>query len=89
MPGRITLLGGFFLNTFRHRLFGSARRQGLEAAWSQTLARDWDLRLAYTWIDATFGNSYLICSGAGCTVPSTPVPAGARASTDSAALRAS
>ena len=61
-----------------YRNVGSARRQGLEAAWSQTLARDWDLRLAYTWIDATFREGYLICSGAGCTVPSTPVAAGAR-----------
>lgn len=57
---------------------GNARREGVEAAWTRTFARDWDLRLAWTWIDATFRDGHLVCSGAGCTVPVTPVPAGSR-----------
>ncbi len=60
------------------RNIGRARRQGLEAAWTQALAAQWDLRLAYTWLDASFRDDYLICGGAGCTVPSTPVQAGSR-----------
>lgn len=57
---------------------GAARREGVEATWTQAIGQDWDLRLAYTWIDATFRDGYLICSGTGCTVPATPVPAGSR-----------
>ncbi|WP_101925575.1 MULTISPECIES: TonB-dependent receptor family protein [Luteimonas] len=57
---------------------GQARRQGLEAAWRQPLGATLDLQLAYTWLDATFRNDYLICSGVGCTVPATPVATGAR-----------
>lgn len=57
---------------------GVARREGVEAAWTQAIGRDWDLRLACTWIDASFRDGRLICTGTGCTVPSTPVPAGSR-----------
>jgi len=60
------------------RNVGAARRQGLELAWSQPLAENWQFDLAWTWLDARFVDSYLICTGAGCTVPATPVPAGAR-----------
>lgn len=61
-----------------YRNVASARRQGLELAWSQPLAPDWQLDLAWTWLDARFREGYLICQGAGCTDPVTPVPAGAR-----------
>ena len=60
------------------RNVGGARRQGLEASFETALSDRWHLQLAYTWLDATFRSAYLVCTGAGCTVPSTPVAAGAR-----------
>ena len=57
---------------------GRARRQGLETSFETALSDQWSLRLAYTWLDATFRSAYLVCTGAGCTVPSTPVAAGSR-----------
>ncbi|WP_411833425.1 TonB-dependent receptor family protein [Pseudoxanthomonas mexicana] len=63
-------------STFRN--VGRARRQGAELAWHAPLARDWDLQLAWTWLDASFRDGFLICSGSGCTQPTTPVAAGAR-----------
>src|SRR5690554_6628437 len=62
----------------RFRNVGSARRQGVELSAGIPLGEQWDLALAATHLDATFRSGYLICQGAGCTVPSTPVPAGAR-----------
>ncbi len=61
-----------------YRNAGGARRQGLEAAWRQPLAAQWDLELAATWLDARFREGYLVCRGAGCTVPEVPVAAGSR-----------
>ncbi|KAF1708995.1 TonB-dependent receptor family protein [Pseudoxanthomonas sacheonensis] len=55
-----------------------ARRQGLETSFETALSDQWRLQLAYTWLDATFRSAYLVCTGAGCTVPSTPVAAGSR-----------
>ena len=60
------------------RNVGSARRQGLEASFDTALSDRWHLQLAYTWLDATFRSAYLVCTGTGCTVPSTPVAAGSR-----------
>lgn len=60
------------------RNVGRARRQGAEALLALPLAERWDLRLAYTWLDATFRSAYRVCRGAGCTVPDTEVPAGTR-----------
>jgi len=60
------------------RNVGSARRQGLEASLDMPLAAQWTLRLAYTLLDAEFRSPYLVCTGPGCTVPSTPVAAGSR-----------
>lgn len=57
---------------------GRARRQGVEASLNTALGEQWNLQLAYTWLDATFRNAYLVCTGAGCTLPSTPVAAGSR-----------
>lgn len=57
---------------------GRARREGAEATWTQTLGPDWDLRVAATWIDATFRDDFLACTGAGCTQPATAVAAGTR-----------
>ena len=60
------------------RNVGRARRQGLEASLDTALSDHWQLQLAYTWLDAVFRDAYLVCSGAGCTAPSTPVAAGSR-----------
>jgi iron complex outermembrane receptor protein len=57
---------------------GRARRQGAELSLLQPLGEALDLSVAATWLDATFRDDYLVCTGAGCTVPSTPVAAGAR-----------
>lgn len=57
---------------------GSARRQGFEASFDTAIGTDWNLQLAYTFLDATFQSAFLVCTGAGCSVPSTPVTAGSR-----------
>ncbi|MGO3128433.1 MAG: TonB-dependent receptor family protein [Luteimonas sp.] len=57
---------------------GRARRQGAELSLRQPLGESLDLSVAATWLDATFRDDYLVCTGAGCTVPATPVAAGAR-----------
>ena len=58
------------------RNVGSARRQGLEASLDLPLSAQWQVQLAYTFLDAEFRSPYLTCTGAGCTVPATPVRAG-------------
>jgi iron complex outermembrane receptor protein len=60
------------------RNVGAARRQGLEASLELPLSAQWGLQLAYTFLDAEFRSDYLVCTGAGCTVPATPVQAGSR-----------
>ena len=60
------------------RNVGSARRQGVELSAGMPLGEQWDLALAATHLDATFRSGYLICQGAGCTVPTYEVAAGAR-----------
>lgn len=60
------------------RNVGSARRQGLEASLDLPLAAQWQLQLAYTFLDAGFRSPYVVCTGPGCTVPATPVAAGSR-----------
>ena len=61
-----------------YRNVGRARRQGAELSGWLPLGTDWTLQLAATWLDARFRDGFLICTGAGCTVPRTPVAAGAR-----------
>lgn len=61
--------------TFRN--IGSARRQGVEAGLRLPLGERARLALAYTGLDARFTQAFLACSG-NCTMPSTPVAAGAR-----------
>lgn len=61
-----------------YRNAGRARRQGAELSARLPLAADWDLQLAWTWLDASFRDGFLVCTGSGCTVPATPVPAGSR-----------
>ena len=61
-----------------YRNVGRARRQGAEASFETPLAAQWDLQLAYTWLQAEFRDAFLICNRTGCTVPDTPVAAGSR-----------
>jgi iron complex outermembrane recepter protein len=56
-----------------------ARRQGLETSLDYPIAENWRVQAAYTYLDATFRSAFLTCPAAStCTVPNTPVPAGAR-----------
>lgn len=56
-----------------------ARRQGVETSLDYPIAENWRVQAAYTYLDATFRSAFLTCPAAStCTVPNTPVPAGAR-----------
>ena len=61
-----------------YRNVGRARREGVEVSATLPLTGNWRLDLAYTWLDATFRDSFPICTGSGCTDPSTLVAAGTR-----------
>jgi len=61
-----------------YRNIGRTRRQGAELSWQQAVADDVQFQLAYTWLEAEVRSSYLACAGTGCTVPTSPVPAGSR-----------
>jgi iron complex outermembrane receptor protein len=58
-----------------YRNVARARRQGAELSLSM-VREDWRIDAAYTWLDARFTAPFLACSG-NCTVPATPVGAGA------------
>jgi iron complex outermembrane recepter protein len=55
-----------------------SRRQGLEASLRQPIARDLDIAVSYTTLDAEFRSAYRICQGTPCTTPNVTVPAGSR-----------
>ncbi len=57
---------------------GATRRQGLEMAWSAALARNWQLQLAQTWLDARYRDAFATCSSTPCTVPNQNIPSGNR-----------
>jgi iron complex outermembrane receptor protein len=57
---------------------GRARRDGAEASLAWRFAERWRLRVAATWLDATFRSAFLTCSGSPCTTPNVPVAAGTR-----------
>jgi iron complex outermembrane recepter protein len=61
-----------------YRNVGDARREGFEVSAALPLSANWRLDLAYTWLDAIFRDSFPICTGSGCTDPSTLVDAGTR-----------
>ncbi|MCR6701710.1 MAG: TonB-dependent receptor [Dokdonella sp.] len=61
-----------------YRNVGAARRQGAEAGLRLALSDDLSLRLAATWLEATFRSGFLTCTGTPCTNPTTPVAAGTR-----------
>lgn len=54
---------------------GSTRRNGLELTWEGELARNWQAQAAYTWLDATYRDSF--CSPS-CNPPNEIIPAGNR-----------
>ncbi len=60
------------------RNVGGAIRKGFELSVDLPLAQNFATSLAYTWLDANFTRSYLICAVAGCTVPNVTIPAGSR-----------
>ena len=61
-----------------YRNVGRARRQGVEGEFERPLSTQWNLQLAYTWLQAEFRDAFLACNRTGCTVPDTPVAAGSR-----------
>ncbi len=56
----------------------NARRQGAEISLEAPLDSSFTVGLAYTFIDATFQSSYLICSAPPCATPNVRVAAGSR-----------
>jgi len=54
-----------------------SRRQGAEAGFDAQLAENWKLKLAATWLDATFRSDFLTCPGTPCMQP-VVAPAGTR-----------
>jgi iron complex outermembrane recepter protein len=54
-----------------------ARRQGAEAGLGAHIADDWQVRFAFTWLDATFRSPFMTCPGTPCTTP-VPVPGGTK-----------
>jgi iron complex outermembrane receptor protein len=60
------------------RNVGAARREGVEVQADVPLHEAWQLQLAYTWLDATFRDSFPICTASGCTSPVVQVAAGTR-----------
>jgi iron complex outermembrane receptor protein len=61
-----------------YRNIGRTRRAGVEAGWTQPLAARAQLELAYTWLQATVREGYLVCASSGCAVPNTWVAPGTR-----------
>ncbi|HJS35309.1 MAG TPA: TonB-dependent receptor [Pseudoxanthomonas sp.] len=60
------------------RNVGAARREGVEVQADVPLHDAWQLQFAYTWLDATFRDSFPICTASGCTLPVVQVAAGSR-----------
>lgn len=61
-----------------YRNVGRARREGLELAAALPFGQSWQADLAYTRLDASFRDSFPICTASGCTTPTTVVQAGTR-----------
>jgi iron complex outermembrane receptor protein len=57
---------------------GRTLRRGLELGGTWRLGRQWQARLAATWLQATYQDRFLTCEAAGCTVPSAVVNPGLR-----------
>lgn len=61
-----------------YRNIGRTRRQGIELDWQQPIGRTQQLQFAYTFLDATVRDGYLVCASSGCATPDTLVAAGSR-----------
>lgn len=57
---------------------GATRRRGVEAELSWRMARDLELGLAATVIDARYRDGFFTCAATPCTTPTVAVPAGNR-----------
>ena len=57
---------------------GATRRRGVELSWGATVASNWQVQLAQTWLDARYSDSFATCSVTPCTVPNLVVAAGNR-----------
>jgi iron complex outermembrane receptor protein len=57
---------------------GRTRRSGAEFGANWRISRDWRAQLALSWLDATYRDAFLTCTGAPCTAANVPVAAGNR-----------
>lgn len=57
---------------------GRSRRQGEELSLHGDLGKGWRMMLGVTHVQATFRTPFMTCVTSGCTIPNTPVRAGAR-----------
>lgn len=57
---------------------GMTQRDGIEAALSGHWGKGWSTYLAATYLNATYGSSFLTCVAAPCTTPNTLIAAGNR-----------
>jgi iron complex outermembrane receptor protein len=55
---------------------GATRRRGLEAGWSRELRENLRAQAAYTWLDATYRDTFLTCTVTPCAAPNLTIPAG-------------
>ncbi|GGC64893.1 TonB-dependent receptor [Undibacterium terreum] len=59
-----------------YRNGGRTLRQGLELGWQQHIAPDWDVRAAYSWLDATYRDT--VCSPSPCSSVNQGIATGSR-----------
>ncbi len=57
---------------------GRTLRRGAELGVGLVLAPAWSARVAASWLDATYQDTFLTCAGVPCAAPSVAVPAGNR-----------
>jgi iron complex outermembrane receptor protein len=55
---------------------GGTQRDGVELSWSKTVARDTQVQLAYTYLNARYKDAYLTCSVSPCPTPNELVGSG-------------
>ncbi|CAN5732227.1 TonB-dependent receptor [soil metagenome] len=57
---------------------GATRRTGLELGWSKSINEDLRAQAAFTWLDASYHDSFKTCGPAPCNTPALTIPAGNR-----------
>jgi iron complex outermembrane recepter protein len=55
---------------------GRTRREGGEASINYRVLPDWQIQIAYTYVNAFYSDSYLTCVAAPCAAPTVRVPVG-------------